>query len=321
LRISPLRKFYTDRFSAILSTYSQLVTRALPAMPNKPLIQAVQTRLIDNVPLVVIFLLISDSLHFVFARLLLPYLPPTTSSMYVLGIATVEMAIFAAVWFFLTIGFLVAASTALTYVSVVFIDPGTASLLSKTAVLFGLGFGIIWLRDRLTTFESIGALAALAGTSIITFQPGDYLHLGSLIVIASAFMYALHTALVKRQDGDMSLVEFFLFRLACTTGFLFLFAASRGELVRPPAWQAWLLLILTGTVDVTVSRGLYYLALRRLTLSHHSLILTLSPIASIVWTLLLFGVSPTVQQLIGGVAILAGVLMVTVGRERVMSKA
>jgi drug/metabolite transporter (DMT)-like permease len=303
-------------------------------MPNKPLTLAVQSRLIDNVPLVVIFLLISDSLHFVFARLLLPYLPPTTSSMYVLGIATVEMAIFAVVWgrvrfavfrryfwFFLAIGFLVAASTALTYISVIFIDPGTASLLSKISVLFSVGFGIVWLRERLTTFESIGALVALTGTFIITFQPGDYLHLGSLIVIASAFMYALHTALVKRQDGDMSLVEFFLFRLACTTGFLFLFAASRGELVRPPAWQAWLLLILTGTVDVTVSRGLYYLALRRLTLSHHSLILTLSPIASIGWTLLLFGVSPTAQQLVGGVAILAGVLMVTVGKERVMSKA
>jgi drug/metabolite transporter (DMT)-like permease len=303
-------------------------------MPNKPLILAVQSRLIDNVPLVVIFLLISDSLHFVFARLLLPYLPPTTSSMYVLGLATVEMAIFAVVWgrvrfavfrryfwFFLAIGFLVAASTVLTYISVIFIDPGTASLLNKISVLFGVGFGVVWLRERLTTFESIGALVALTGTFIITFQPGDYLHLGSLIVIASALMYALHTALVKRQGGDMSLVEFFLFRLACTTGFLFLFAASRGELIRPPAWQAWLLLILTGTVDITVSRGLYYLALRRLTLSYHSLILTLSPVASIVWTLLLFDVSPTAQQLLGGVAILAGVLMVTVGKERVTSKA
>jgi drug/metabolite transporter (DMT)-like permease len=224
-------------------------------------------------------------------------------------------------WFFVTIGFLIAASLVLTYIAVIFIDPGTASLLSKTAVVFGLGFGIIWLRERLNTMESIGALVALVGTFIITFQPGDYLRLGSLIVVASAVLYSLHTALVKRYDGDMSLVEFFLFRLACTTGFLILFAASRGELIYPTAWQAWFFLILTGTVDVIVSRGLYYLALRQLTLSHHSLILTLSPVASIVWTLLLFGVSPTVQQLVGGAAILAGVLMVTVGKESVLRKA
>jgi hypothetical protein len=41
-------------------------------MLDNPLTPAAQPRLIDNVPLVVIFLLISDSLHFIFARLLLP---------------------------------------------------------------------------------------------------------------------------------------------------------------------------------------------------------------------------------------------------------
>jgi drug/metabolite transporter (DMT)-like permease len=295
---------------------------------NKPL----PPRLIDNVPLVVVFFLLVDSLHFIFARLLVPYLPPGTSAMYVLGIATVEIAIFTMIWgrirfdifrryiwFFLGVGFLVAASTALNYTSVAFIDPGTASLLSRTSVLFGLVFGLLWLRERLTAFESAGALVAIVGVFVITFQPGDYFRLGSLMVLASAFMYALHAALVKRHSGEMGLEEFFLFRLACTTGFLFLFATSRGELVRP-GWQAWLILFLAGTIDVAISRGLYYMALRRLKLTHHSLVLTLSPVTTILWTLLLFGVRPTVQQLIGGAAVLAGVLMVTVGRGRVTSQ-
>jgi drug/metabolite transporter (DMT)-like permease len=301
-------------------------------MRNKPVTLTDQTRLIDNIPLVVIVLLIVDSLHFIFARLLLPYLPPGTSAMYVLGVATVEIAIFTMIWgrvrldvfrryawFFLGVGFLVAASTVLNYTSVAFIDPGTASLLGKTSVLFGLGFGIVWLRERLTAFESAGALVAIGGVFVITFQPGDYLRLGSLMVLISTLMYALHAALVKRHGANMSLAEFFLFRLACTTGFLFLFAASRGELVRP-SWPAGLILVLAGTMDVAISRGLYYLALRHLKLSHHSLILTLSPVVTIVWTLLLFGVSPTAQQLLGGVAVLAGVLMVTVGKERVMRR-
>ena len=63
--------------------------------------------------------------------------------------------------------------------------------------------------------------------------------------------------------AEMGLAEFFVFRLAATTGFLLLFTISRGELVWP-GWQAGLLLLLAGTVDVTISRGLYYLALRRL---------------------------------------------------------
>jgi drug/metabolite transporter (DMT)-like permease len=55
-------------------------------------------------------------------------------------------------------------------------------------------------------------------------------------------------------------------------------------------------------------------ALRRLNLSFHSIILTLSPVAAVLWTLLLFGVVPTGQQLLGGAAVIAGVFMVTLGR-------
>ena len=72
-------------------------------------------------------LLIVDSLHFVFARILLPLLPPLTAALFVLAIGTIEVGLFGMLrrridlaafvrrrWFFLSIGFCVAASTALT---------------------------------------------------------------------------------------------------------------------------------------------------------------------------------------------------------------
>ncbi len=283
--------------------------------------------MLNNSALVVIFLLLIDSLHFVFARLLLAHLPPTTSAMYVLGIATLEVACLLRLlrhpirfqtfrrhaWFFLSIGFLAATSTALNYTAVAFIDPGTAALLSKTSILFGVILGLIWLRERLTRLETVGALLAITGVFIITFQPGNYLRLGSLIVLASALMYALHAAPVKRHVTHMSLADFFLFRLAATTGFLFLFTVGRGQLVLP-GWPAWAILFMNGTLGAMIGRGLYYLALRRLKLSQHSIVLTLSPVVTIGWTLLLFGITPTLQQLLGGLAVIAGVLMVTVGR-------
>jgi drug/metabolite transporter (DMT)-like permease len=297
-------------------------------MSYKPLALAAQSRLINNAPLVVICLVIVDSLHFVFARLLLPHLPPTTSAMYVLTIATVEVALFLGIWdkidfttfhrhtwFFWGIGFLVAASTVLNYSAVAFIDPGTASLLGKMSTLFSLGFGLIWLRERFTPFQSLGAVIAVVGSFIIAFQPGEFIWVGALMVIASTFMYALHAALVKRHGNGISLTDFFLFRLACTTAFLWLFAIGQGE-VRLPDRTTWLILLMAGTVDVTISRTLYYLTLRRLNLSVHTIILTLSPAAAILWTLFLFGLWPTPQQLIGGVAVIAGALMVPLGQAR-----
>lgn len=275
----------------------------------------------NNTSPIIVLLLITDSLHFVFAKMLLPYLPPTASAMYVLLVATVQVGGYMLIWdeirvevfrrqawFFLSIGFLVGANTAMNYASVDFIDPGTASLLGHSTILFGMILGVVWLQDKLVRLEIMGAIVAIIGLAIISFQPGDYLRLGAMLVLISAFMYAFHAAIVKRYGSHLDIKDFFFFRLLCTSGFLLLFTVGQGQLVWPSG-QAWLILLMTGTVDVTISRALYYIALQRLSLSIHSLILTFSPVVTIGWTLLLFGIAPTVQQLVGGVAVMGGLAL------------
>ena len=73
---------------------------------------------------------------------------------------------------------------------------------------------------------------------------------------------------------------------------------------------AWGLMILVGTLDVAISRGLYYLALRRLKMSIHAIVLTLSPVAAILWALFLFNTLPNVQQAVGGAGVITGVMVV-----------
>ncbi|MGC9347408.1 MAG: DMT family transporter [Anaerolineae bacterium] len=278
--------------------------------------------------LLIMALLAFDSMHFVFARLLLPHLRPSVSVMFVLGVSTIQVGLYSLargrlrwetarrhLWFFLAIGLLIAVSTTINYEAVAFIDPGTASLLSQTAVLFSLGFGVIWLRDRLSGRQVVGALLALAGVFVISFQPGDYLRIGSLLVVASALMYALHAALTKRYGGEMDLTEFFFYRLAFTTAVLLVLALARGTLSWP-GLRAWGLILIVGTVDVVLSRALYYVALRRLSMSVHTIVLTLSPVAAITWAYLFFGTLPTPLQLLGGLAIISGVLIVSLRRTR-----
>jgi drug/metabolite transporter (DMT)-like permease len=82
-----------------------------------------------------------------------------------------------------------------------------------------------------------------------------------------------------------------------------------------PAADAWLLLLVAGTVDVVLSRICYYWALRHMTMSIHSLILTLSPVLAVLWSYLLIGDLPSVQQLLGGMAVVVGVLLVMRGQQ------
>ena len=102
--------------------------------------------------------------------------------------------------------------------------------------------------------------------------------------------------------------------MPCTTAFLLLFVVGRQALVWPGA-SAWWVLMVVGTIDVVVSRTLYYVLLRRLSVSLLSIVLTLSPVAAIGWSLLLFSAWPTPRELLGGVAVLIGVGIVTIARS------
>lgn len=283
---------------------------------------------VATTPVLFAVLLVVDSLHFVFARALRPHLPAEMSSFLLLAIAGVQVGVYQMIrrevhldvlrhhWrFFTTIGLLVAASTVINYAAVTFVDSGTASLIGKTSILFSLGFGLVWLREHLKPPELFGAVLAIAGIFIISFQPGDYLRLGSLMVLASSFFYALHTAVVKRYGEAMEFGDFFLFRITVTALFLFIFAAGRGRLVWPTP-IAWLLVFIAGTVDVVISRSLYYLSLRRMSMSIHTIILTLSPVLTILWSLLLFDEFPSWLSALGGIFIILGVALVTVWRGR-----
>lgn len=288
----------------------------------------VASTFLGNAPLVIGVLLVVDSLHFVFARLLAPHLPGGTAALYVLAVATLEVTVFLAIkgtirprlflqnaTFFLVIGLLVAAATSLNYIAVGYIDPGTAAMLAQTATIFALALSVIWLREHLSSIEILGALIALVGVFIISFQPGDYFRLGSLMVLASAFMYALHAAIVKRHGGNMEFSNFFLWRVVSTTAFLLLFTTVRRQWVWPGR-EAWIIIIVAGTVDVVFSRVLYYVALRRLKMSLHTIILTLSPVLTVLWSLLLFSERPSIQAFIGGAAVILGVVIVTASFSR-----
>ena len=265
-----------------------------------------------------------DSLYYIFARLLLPLLPPAAGAMYMMVVGAVQIAVLMRGrldwsvlwrhrWLFLTIGLLVGVNTNMGFVAVQYVDPGTASLLSRTSILFGVGLGVAWLGERLGRLETIGAVIAVAGVLAISFQPGDYLRWGALLVIASTALYALHSAVVKRFAGEIAFGEFMFFRVASVAAALVVLALAQSAVVWPTP-VAWGWLVLAAAVNVVLSRGVYYLALRRLDMSFLTIVLTLTPVVTWVWSIAVFGGRPTAVEVAGGAATLAGVLLVTVSR-------
>jgi drug/metabolite transporter (DMT)-like permease len=278
-------------------------------------------------PLLILLLVNIDSFHFIFAKLLLPHISPYVSVFYVMAIAVLQVGLYGWIrgrihfrtllrnrWFFISIGALVGVSTIINYEAVAFIDPGTASLLAKSSILISVVLGIFWLKDKLIIMQGCGVILALIGVLLISFQPGDYIRFGSLLILISTLMYALHTAIVKRYGEQIDFIEFLFFRILTVCSLVFCVALGKKALIWPTN-MAWLLLFLTATVDIVISRALFYLVLRRLKMSVHAIVLTLSSLAAILWTYIFFDIAPTVQQVIGGFGIICGVFMVTI-RQR-----
>ncbi len=279
-------------------------------------------------PALLLAMLMIDSLHYVFGRLFRGVVPPTTASFYVLAIASAEIFIFLLLtkrlnWqmfkqnllFFVSIGLLVSLATILSYTAVVYIDAATASLLARLATVFGLAFGVFWLHEKLTNVEWLGAILCIIGAVVISFQPGDIFQLGSLLVVASTLAYSLHTAIIKRYGNDLEFVNFFFFRVATTTFFVFFFTIPTGGFAVPEA-KTWLYFLLAGTVDVVISRTLYYWALRKMRLGIHTLLLTVSPVITILWGFFLFQELPTKQAILGGMIVLSGIVAIGIARLR-----
>jgi drug/metabolite transporter (DMT)-like permease len=276
-------------------------------------------------------LLVVESLYWIFTRAMLTHLPPAASGFWMVGIGALEVAAFArgrldwrVFWrhrsFFVAIGLLVGVNTNLGFVSMQYVEPGTASLLSRTSIIFGVALGVLWLGERLTRIEWGGAIVAILGAVLVSAQPGDHLRAGSLIVVVATLLYALHSAIVKRWGSAMPFLEFFFFRLAVTTTVLLGLGVAQNALAWPSR-TAWVILIAAGTVNVVVSRGLYYLALRQLDMSVLTIALTASPVVTWIWAVALFGGRPTTIEIVGGIAILAGVSVVSASRGGLIGRA
>lgn len=193
----------------------------------------------------------------------------------------------------------------------------TASWLSSLAPAFMVLLAWIFLRERIVSWQWLGILLALAGALLVseadpsaTFDQRGWIAPGLLII--SALAWAVFSVFGKAESTRTSPLRATVMAMLWALLFSGLLNLLRGELWRVSAWEAqtWAALLFLGVACTGIAYALYFFALAGAQSALVAALQYLEPIITIVIAYFLLQENLRPIGLMGGLLILAGIVLV-----------
>lgn len=189
-----------------------------------------------------------------------------------------------------------------------------ASLLMNAEVLFIIVIGIFILKENFQKMESLGLILLMVGTIFLATN-GDIHNFsftenfGTLLVITAAFFWSIDTTLSKFLSNKRDLLG--LSALKCSIGgiILLLFSLSLGLNLKVPLNHLPYLLFI-GLVSIGFSFVMIYYAIRKIGSTRTGSIFPFSSLFGAIFAFLILKEPFTVTQLLFGLLMLLGVLII-----------
>jgi drug/metabolite transporter (DMT)-like permease len=196
-------------------------------------------------------------------------------------------------------------------------DPSVTSFLGNLFPVFLSILGIVFLKERFSLIESLGALMAIAGAFIISYT-GEFswqkmLIPGTGLVVINTFFAALVSVIVKKNVREASPEVFNL----NSNGWIFLFFLGyflwSGQSLSIPV-KAFQNIALGSFFGSFVGLLSFFYSYRYITASRSSIIQSLKGIFVLIIAFFYLGNFPLTIQLWGGTITIAGVMVMTMSQ-------
>jgi drug/metabolite transporter (DMT)-like permease len=199
------------------------------------------------------------------------------------------------------------------------LNPAVASFLNRTEVLVAVLLGVVFLRERLGGIEWLGAAVAVAGVVLmkVPAEGAGALEgegLGFLLVLLGSVFFGLTELVSKLAVARIPVTVFAFYRNALLVP-VFGAAALLSSGLPPLDLRTAGLLLLAAILAPNVARILYFMALRRLSLSRAALVSQSQPLFAAALTLAVLGEGLRPVEWAGGAAILLGCALLVLGRR------
>jgi drug/metabolite transporter (DMT)-like permease len=232
-------------------------------------------------------------------------------------------------------GFVLALFNALWTVSVTLNGAAVATVLCYCSAAFTALLGWLILKEELTLAKIVAVILSLAGCAFIVdaFNP-EVWHvnpLGILTGIGSGLFYAIYSLMGRSASSQRGLnpwtTLFYTFLIAAV--FMLVFNLFFGSVLpggaQKPAdlfWLGnsvigWTILVLLAIGPTLLGYGLYNVSLTHLPSSVVNLIVTIEPVFTAVTAYFVLGERLTLQQIFGGLMIMAGVVVIRMVKVKV----
>ncbi len=197
-----------------------------------------------------------------------------------------------------------------------YIDPGFATLLVKTSVIWVAVLSITFFSDerglvRSTYFWLSLVLSGVGVTGVMLFKydfQESHTIIGTVIALLFAFMWGLYTVAVKVSMRDVnSRIGFSVISIYTVVGLsvLAMFVGKPGQCLVMPL-KVWAAAAVSGIIAIGLGHVLFYVSIHRLGATIPSLVQLSQPFMVIIFSYLLFGESFNALQVIFGIVLLVG---------------
>ncbi len=192
------------------------------------------------------------------------------------------------------------------------VPSAVASVLINTSPIFVALEARIWLGERLQRLGWLGTLVSFSGVAVIAWRGtlGSTLDARALLIVSAAFAFSLYVVGQKPVLTRYTAVEFATYAVGASACVLLVFSPGLLKEVRAAPLSDTLAVVYLGVFPGAIGYVTWAYALASIPASRAASFLYLQPLLALGIGWVWLGEWPPVLSLLGGVLVLAGVMVV-----------
>ena len=208
----------------------------------------------------------------------------------------------------------------LTFTGLSMIDASLGGIIVQLEVPFSVLLAVIIFRERPGLLRIIGMTVSFIGIALIAGKPSLSGQLEGILLTASgALVWAIGQIMYKRISSQIDgLTGIAWIGVIAAPQMLIgsmIFETGQVDAIMNASWVGWASVVYLGLIMTVVGYGIWFTVLARNPVSHVMPVLLVLPVFIVFFSVLLLGERPSLEVLLGGVTILAGVSLIVFSKS------